>query len=458
MNLNQLTLSAALAGIKSKQFSAREVFADCLAAIQEKNPELNAFLTVSSLDDFKPTDKTFYGLPLAIKDNFCTLGQVTTASSNVLADFQSPFEATVIKKLRQAGFSFLGKTNLDAWAHGSSTETSDFGPTRNPRNSDHLPGGSSGGSAAAVAGDLCLAALGSETAGSIRQPAAWCGCVGLRPTYGRASRYGVVAMASSLDTPGFLTKTVADAALLMPTICGQDPLDATSSPADFPMLIAHLKTSLKGKKIGFLYLDLPGLESVRAFYEQVWQDLEKLGAEVEVAVARNPQEAIGVYTVVQRSEVSSNLSRFDGIRYGQNRSAFGLEAKRRVMLGTFLLSQGYADKYYLQAQKIRTLFVQDFERLFSQYDLLVSPTSPTFAKKIGSATDNLSGELEDIFTEPGALCGLPSMNLPCYHDPLTNLYLGLNIMAPIHREDLLIAAASAYEQATSWNSWLKETT
>ncbi len=459
MKLNQLTLTQALAGIKTKKFSALEIWQACQTAIKENNPAWNVYLETQEKFS-SPAEKTgaLAGAPIALKDNFCLRGTTTTASSNVLRHFRPPYTATVVERLQKAGASFLGKTNLDAWAHGSSTITSDFGPTHNPRNPDHFPGGSSGGSAAAVAGNLCLAALGSETAGSVRQPAAWCGCVGFRPSYGRASRYGVVAMASSLDQPGFLTKTVADSALLLPLICGQDPLDATTSPETFPDLSAHLRTDLKGKKIGFAYLDVPGLSaSVRAVYDQVWQEFIALGATVEKVTARDPHEAIGVYTVVQRSEVSSNLGRYDGVRYGEDRSFFGHEAKNRAILGTFLLSTGYADKYYWQAQKVRTLFVQDFARIFSQYDVIICPTSPTFAKKIGSAgaDDAIVGELEDIFTEPSAICGLPSASVPCFHDPLTNLYLGLNIIAPMHREDLVTEIASAYEAHTHWNPWLE---
>ncbi|MBQ6438246.1 Asp-tRNA(Asn)/Glu-tRNA(Gln) amidotransferase subunit GatA [bacterium] len=453
MKLNQLTLTQALAGIKAQKFSAREVYDACVAAIKEKNPDLHAFLDHTDGSNYQDRGR-FHGLPLAIKDNFCTHEFQTRASSAVLDGFHAPYQATVVNKLAEAGFSFLGKTNMDAWAHGSSTETSDYGPTKNPRNPAHAPGGSSGGSAAAVAADMCLAALGSETAGSVRQPAAWCGCVGFRPSYGRASRYGVIAMASSTDSPGFLAKTTADAALLTPLICGPDPYDATSSPEKFPDLSPHLATSLKGKKIGFLYLDIPGLESTRAYYEQAWRDLEKLGAQVSAATARDPQEAIGVYTVVQRSEVASNLGRYDGLRYGHTRDHFGAEARRRIMLGTFLLSQGYADKYYVQAQKVRTLFMQDFARLFSEFDILVSPVSPSFAKTLGSSEGNaLFGELEDIFVEPSAICGLPAGSVPCYHDPATNLYLGLNIMAPFHHETDVIEVMSAFETGTHWNSW-----
>lgn len=453
--LNQLTLLDAVAKVKAGEISAAAVRQACAEAIKTNNQQLNAFLTTN--DDLQTTataQQPLAGLPLALKDNFCQKNVRTTASSLVLDQFIPPYSATVVEKLLTAGAFFLGKTNLDAWAHGSSTETSDYGPTKNPRNLAHSPGGSSGGSAAAVAADLCLAAIGSETGGSIRQPAAWCGCVGARPSYGRASRFGIAAMASSTDTPGVITKTVADAAYLLPLICGRDPRDATSSPEPLPDLMDSLTDQLQGKKIGFLYLDEPGLEPVRSIYQQVINDLKKIGATVDLATARNPQEAIGVYTVVQRSEVSSNLARYDGIRYGQPRNKFGDEAKRRIILGTFLLSQGYADKYYIKAQQVRTLFKQDFARLFQQYDVLVSPTSPSFAKKLGASEGAaMFGELEDKFVEPSAICGLPSMSVPCYHDPATNLYLGLNIMAPIHREDLVFAVGSAYEHHTTWNSW-----
>ncbi|MBQ6436534.1 aspartyl/glutamyl-tRNA amidotransferase subunit A [bacterium] len=457
MKLNQLTLTQALEGIKAKKFSGQEVFQDCLKSIREQNEALNVYLDVATAEDFPAKVGKYAGLPIAIKDNFCTHKWQTRASSKLLDGFHAPYQATVVQKLEDAGFSFLGKTNMDAWAHGSSTETSDYGPTHNPRNPAHAPGGSSGGSAAAVAADMCLAALGTETAGSIRQPAAWCGCVGFRPSYGRASRYGIISMASSTDTPGVLTKTTADAALLTPLICGHDPYDATSSPEKFPDLSKFLQKDLKGMRIGFLYLNIKGLEPMREYYEQAWKALEKLGAKVEAVTARDPQEAIAVYTVVQRSEVSSNLGRYDGVRYGHHRRAFGAEAKRRIMLGTFTLSQGYADQYYLQAQKVRTLFQKDFDKLFERFDVLVSPVSPSFAKVLGSSEGAaMFGELEDMFVEPSAVCGLPGGSVPCYHDPKTNLYLGLNIMAPFHQEGKVIQTMYAFEQATPWNSWINQ--
>jgi aspartyl-tRNA(Asn)/glutamyl-tRNA(Gln) amidotransferase subunit A len=397
------------------------------------------------------------GAPIALKDNFCTKDLTTTASSNILRRFQPPFDSAVITKLRRAGASFLGKTNLDAFAHGSSTETSDFGTTKNPRNRAHVPGGSSGGSAAAVAANLCLAALGSETAGSVRQPASLCGVVGMRGTYGRASRYGIAAMASSLDSPGWLTKTVADSAYLMNIISGRDEKDATtiSSPLPDLLTIAKNSESLAGVKIGVQYLELEGLEKIKPYYEKVTKTLEGLGASVELVESIDPHLAISVYTVLMRSEVSSNLARYDGVRYGQDRSFFGDEAKRRIMLGTYTLSKGYADRYYLLAQKVRTLLIKEYERLFSQYDVLISPSYPGFAKKIGAAEGNmLFGELEDILVEPSALAGLPAISVPCYHDNETNLFLGLNIMGKPLDEAGIVKVAAAYEKAAGINEWL----
>ncbi len=328
MKLNQLTLTSALAGVQAKKFSAQEVWQACHDEILAKNPEWNVYLHTRDDFDVATPKGPLAGLPLAIKDNFCQKGSPTTASSNVLRPFVPPYNATVVQRLTDAGASFLGKVNMDAWAHGSSTVTSDFGFTRNPRNPEHFPGGSSGGSAAAVAGDLCLAALGSETAGSIRQPGAWCGCVGIRPSYGRASRYGVAAMASSLDSPGFLTKTVADNALLLPLICGLDQRDATTSPETFPNLNAYTgiapnnssaaassKTPLRGKTIGFAYLDLPGLsDDIRAIYQNTWQELEQLGATVKAIKLRVPRHAMGINSLEQGRLVSCNLGRYDGFR------------------------------------------------------------------------------------------------------------------------------------------------
>ena len=397
-----------------------------------------------------------------------TVGLETTASSKVLQRFNPPYESTVTQKLKNSGGIIIGKTNMDAWAHGSSTETSDFGPTKNPRNPEYLPGGSSGGSAAAVAADMCIAAIGSETAGSIRQPAAWCGIVGLKPTYGRVSRAGVVAMGSSLDSPGPMTKTVEDAALLLNYIAGKDQYDGTTSNKPVPDYTKALTRGVKKMKIGICYVDHPKLvssESERATAEaaEVFQKLGaavnqiKLSQTIEDGKILSPDLAIAVYTVVQRGEVSSNLARYDGIRYGNPRSLFGDEAKRRIMLGTFTLSKGYADKYYVKAQQVRSLYIQNFQQLFSQYDILISPTSAGYALKLGVVGDNpMFGELEDMLAEPTSISGFPGINVPMHRDQKTNLYLGLNIVANQWQEEKILAAAYAFEQNTKWNSWLKK--
>ncbi len=455
--LNTLTLKQTINKLKNKEINLNELYHDVESAINQKNKKLNVYLTLNNKasDQAKQAgNKPLAGVPIAVKDNFCTKNLRTTASSKVLENFKPAYESTVTKNLQKAGGVIIGKTNLDAWAHGSSTETSDYGRTLNPRNPAHLPGGSSGGSAAAIAADMCIAAIGSETAGSVRQPAAWCGVVGLKPTYGRVSRYGVIAMASSTDSPGPIVKTVEDGAILLNYMAGHDVLDSTSSPKKTPDFTNFLNQNIKGLKIGLVYTDIKGLEPIKKYYEKATRVLENLGANVELAKAMDPDYAVGVYTVVQRGEVSSNLARFDGIRYGNNRSFFGDEAKRRIMLGTYTLSKGYADKYYVLAQKVRSLFIQDYAKLFKKYDVLISPTSPGFAKKIGATEGTVMfGELEDLLLEASSITGLPGANVPCYRDPDTNLYLGLNIIAPMFREDLVIKVADAYEKATTWNSW-----
>lgn len=466
VKLNELTLAEALARVEQGETSASEIWQACRKEINSRDKDIKAFLSVGAEDLPKNTDEKaeLRGLPLGVKDNFCTTDYPTTASALLLEDFKSPYDAEVITRLREKGASIIGKTNLDAWAHGSSTETSDFGPTHNPRNLAYEPGGSSGGSAAAVAADFCLAALGSETAGSIRLPAALCGTVGFRPTYGRISRFGAVAMASSMDCPGFLTKTVEDSAILADMTLGGYRRDATSLRAAVPDLrkvitaarhdLQSSNQPLKGLKIGVQYLDLAGLEAYTTYYEDIISLLEKLGAQVEKVKSLDPRLAIAVYTVIQRSEVSSNLARYDGVRYGKSRDTFGLEARRRIMLGTYTLSKGFADKYYLLAQKVRTLFINDYQKLFKKYDLLIGPTYPGFALKLGESSKSaIFGELEDMLMEPSSLTGLPSMTVPCYRDSETNLYLGLNIMGKLLDESSVIRLGEIYEQSTHWNSW-----
>lgn len=452
MKLNTLTLTETIAKLKAKEISHAELYKDVHAAIAEKNEKLNVYLTLDNealAKAEKLINTPLAGAPIAVKDNYLTTGLRTTASSNVLKNFIPPFDATVIRKLKNSGGVVVGKTNMDAWAHGSSTETSDFGVTLNPRNLEHLPGGSSGGSAAAVAADMCIAALGTETAGSVRQPSAWCGTVGIKPTYGRVSRAGVVAMQSSSDSPGPMGKQVEDCALLLNHIAGQDVYDATTSPQPVPDFTKDMKRGVKGLRIGICYTDHPDLKGSDAAkaVENAGRLFERLGANVEMARIMPPDLAIAVYTVVQRSEVSSNLARYDGIRYGNDRSQFGDEAKRRIMLGTFTLTKGYAERYYIQAQKVRSRYIQNYQDLFQKYDLLISPTSPGYALKLGASKGNpMFGELEDMLVEPSSLAGLPGLNVPCHHDPKTNLYIGLDIIANYWAEETMIQAAYAFEQ------------
>jgi len=457
MTFNQLTLKEALDALANSSLTIEELYRDLNLAITEKNQFYNIYLNLNDQAEQQAVlaqDTQLKGLPIAVKDNFCTKNLPTTASSRILENFIPQYESTVTDRLQKAGGVIVGKTNLDAWAHGSSTETSDFGPTLNPRNPQHLPGGSSGGSAAAVAADLCLAAIGSETAGSIRQPAAWCGTVGLKPSYGRVSRFGVIAMASSTDSPGVIAKTVEDACLVLDTFAGPDPRDATCKPEVAPKFTSFLDQDIKGLKIGVIYHDLKGLEETNEKLAQELAILSQLGARVEKAEALDPHYAIGVYTVVQRAEVSSNLARFDGVRYGKDRSFFGDEAKRRIMLGTFTLSKGYSEQYYNLAQKVRTLYLNDFAKLFKKYDVLVSPSSPGFAKKLGaSASSPMFGELEDMLLEASSVSGLPGINVPYYQDPDSQLFLGANFIAPMWREDLVIKVADAFEKNSKWNTW-----
>lgn len=455
--LNTLTLRQALDGLKEKSFSLDELYAATTDAIEKDNKALNIYLTLDeeALEKAEQVKSLpLMGVPVAVKDNFSTKDMRTTASSKVLDSFVPQFDSTVTRKLKEAGGVIIGKTNLDAWAHGSSTETSDFGRTLNPRNAEYLPGGSSGGSAAAVAADMCIVSIGSETAGSIRQPSAWCGTVGLKPTYGRVSRYGAVAMASSTDSPGPIAKTVEDAAIMLNHLAGHDTNDGTTSPQPAPDFTAPLGKSIKGMKVGIIYHDIEGIEFANEKLTEQMKVLEELGAVVEKTSAFDPHYAIGVYTVVQRAEVSSNLARYDGVRYGHDRSTFGAEAKRRQMLGTYTLSKGHSEKYYELAQKVRTLYLEDYKKLFQKYDVLIAPSSPGFAKKVG-VTEGAAmfGELEDLLLEASSLTGLPGISVPYFHDPKTNLFLGANIIAPMWGEERIIQVADAFEKNTPWNTW-----
>jgi aspartyl-tRNA(Asn)/glutamyl-tRNA(Gln) amidotransferase subunit A len=457
--LNKLDIKSALTGLRAGKFSPTELVTDCFTRIEATDKTLNAFVTTfkeEALSKAKEVDINLPlgGIPLAVKDNFLHSGHRTTASSKLLDSYQAHYTSTVVKKLEDAGAIIIGKTNMDAWAHGSSTETSDYGPTHNPHNPNHLPGGSSGGSAAATAADQCIASIGSETAGSIRQPSAWCGTVGFKPTYGRCSRYGVIAMKSSTDSPGPITKTVDDAAYLLSIISGHDPHDATSISED-SWKTPETLTDLKGKKIGIplSYFPKETQPEVKKSLEDAIAVFQKLGAEIiELPDVLDPKYSIAVYTILQRSEVSSNLSRFDGIRYGHDRSFFGSEAKRRIMLGTYSLSSGYYDAYYLKAQKVRTLIVDDFNNQFSKVDVMVGPTSPSTALPLGSTEGQaMFGELQDMLLEPSSIAGLAGISIPCGLDQKL-LPIGMQIIAPQRREDLVYQFAQIFEANTSFHT------
>ena len=459
---NNLNLTEAIELLKNGEIKSYELVKNYLARIEKYNEKFNVYLTINdkALDKAKkikekPSSfKPLLGVPIAIKDIFLTKGLRTTASSKLLGNFIPQYSATVVERLESAGAIVLGKTNLDAWCHGSSTETSDYGATRNPWDINRIPGGSSGGSAAAVAADLAPVAIGTETAGSVRGPAAWCGVVGLKPTYGRVSRYGVIAMGSSLDSPGPITKTVSDAALMLNILAGKDPHDATTTDRAVVDYQSYLGKGVEKMRIGIAenYL-LPHMDPrVKKLITDAAKVFEKSGAEIEMVKTFDPNYAIGVYTVIQRSEVSSNLSRYDGIRYGNGRDYFAQEAKRRIMLGTFTLSSGYQDKYYKKAQKVRTLFIKDFEQIFKKYDLLIGPTMPGPAPKSGvSKGQAMFGEMTDVLTEPTSISGLPGISIPCGF--VDGLPIGLDIFGPQFSEGKIISAADIYEKATGWQKY-----
>lgn len=457
--LCELTLKEALEHLKSKKCSAKQLTQDCLDQIDKLDPEYKAFVTVLKEQALRQADiadeqikelgekafeeKPLLGIPYACKDNFSTKGIKTTASSNVLKNYIPPFESTVTKKLLEAGAILLGKTNMDAFAHGSSTETSDFFKTLNPYDKNRSPGGSSGGSACAVALNMCIFATGSETAGSIRGPASWCGVVGLKPTYGRVSRYGLIAMASSTDCPGPITKSVWDSAYVLKVIAGKDPLDATSSPNVVEDYLPEENFSFSGLKIGKpkSYFEIDLEPRVKKSAEHFLDLLAAKGAQIIDIDLLSPKYAIAVYTILQRSEVSSNLARMDGIRYGNPRTYFGFEAKKRMMLGAYALSAGYYDEYYAKAQKVRTLIVRDFASAFEKVDLIAAPTMPCTALKLGESEKSpIFGELMDVLSEPSAIAGLPAISIPFGKDD-NNLPIGVQLIGPQFSEKLIINVA-----------------
>jgi len=440
--------------LNDKKISSKEVIDYFLKRIEKYNQKLNAYLTVNKSYKFKKDDKL--RVPIAIKDNFCTKNIKTTASSKVLENFIPPYESTVTKRLLDASFFILGKTNLDAWAHGSSTETSDFGPTKNPWDLSRSPGGSSGGSAAVVSSYLAPAAIGSETAGSIRQPSAWSGIIGLKPTYGRVSRYGLIAMASSLDCPGPLTLTTEDAAFILKIIAGKDKFDATTVEFEVPDYFSKIKEKKKFI-IGITEEYLEGVddEIKEAFYQLI-KILEKMGHQIKKIKLLSPKYAISVYTVIQRAEVSSNLARYDGLRYGNDRTFFGSEAKRRIMLGAYVLSYGYYDAYYKKAQKVRTLIIEDFKKVFKEVDLILAPTTPIPALKLGEFEKYpFFGEIMDILAEPAAISGICAISFPFGLTKKNNLPIGLQLMGRWFEEENILNLTYQIEKETDFLGVIK---
>ena len=453
--------------LAAKKISVTEVVADYLTKIDQRNGELNAFLTVAATQakaKAKEADaviardpdifakQPLFGIPVGHKDLFLTRGLRTTAGSKVLENYIPQYSSTVVKKLEAAGAITLGKLNCDAWAHGASGENSDFGPTRNPHNLDYVPGGSSSGSAAAVAADLLPFATGTDTGGSIRQPANFCGVVGLKPSYGRVSRYGIVAMASSLDSIGHLTHDVYDAAAVLEITAGKDPYDASTTDLPVPTYTKLLDQPLPKKfKVGIAREYLEGLtdQDVLSSLEVAKAILAKMGVEVIEISLPHTKYGIAVYYIVQPSEVSSNLARYDGIRYGNARASFGDEAKRRIMIGTYTLSAGYYDAYYLKAMKVRTLIRQDFDQAFGEVDALLSPTSPTPAFKLGqNSNDPLAMYLADVYTATANLAGLPGIALPTGKNK-NNLPLGIQFLTAQYTEDKLLNLAYHFEKTLS---------
>jgi len=478
LNLCELTIHQAHELLRQGEITSVELTQSCLDRILAVDNQIKVYLTLTpelALEQAREADRRraagedhpLLGMPMAIKDIICTEGVVTTCGSKILENFIPPYDATVMELLYQAGAVLLGKTNMDEFAMGSSTENSAFFPTRNPWDLERVPGGSSGGSAAAVAAGECLFALGSDTGGSVRQPAALCGVVGLKPTYGRVSRYGLVAFASSLDQIGPLTRDVTDAALVLEVIGRYDPLDSTSANVPTPKYSSSLIPEVKGLRVGvpaeyFVAGIEPGVEAaVRAACEV----LAGLGAEIREVHLPHTEYALPTYYLIAPAEASANLARYDGIKYGYSRpdaaniwdvyrltrqDGFGPEVKRRIMLGTYALSAGYYDAYYLKAQKVRTLIKQDFDRVFEEVDVVAAPTSPTVAFRLGEkVADPLQMYLSDVFTLPLNLAGLCGISVPCgFSDGLP---VGLQLIGQAFEETTILRVAYAYEQATEWH-------
>jgi aspartyl-tRNA(Asn)/glutamyl-tRNA(Gln) amidotransferase subunit A len=481
MALNEKTAHELAVQLRAGETTSREITQETLNHIEAVDAEINAFISVDregallQADDIDRRRQQgeklgpLAGIPIALKDVLCVKNGRTTCGSHILENYIAPYDATAVARLRAAGLVFVGKTNMDEFAMGSSNENSYFGPVRNPRDTTRVPGGSSGGSAAAVAADETILALGSDTGGSVRQPAGYCGVVGLKPTYGRISRYGLVAYASSLDQIGPMSKDVTDAALLLQAIAGYDARDSTSIDAPVPDYTAALNGDLSGLKVGLAKEHFPTElnAEIAAAIRRAASALEKAGAElvdVQLPVAGHAEYCIGTYYLIAMAEASANLSRYDGVKFGhrskdakdllemylQSRSeGFGAEVKRRIMLGTYALSTGYYDAYYLKAQKVRTLIRQDFEKAFAQCDVLLSPVAPTTAFKLGEQLeDPLQMYLNDIYTASVNLAGIPGISVP-FATAADGLPIGAQLLSPLLGEEVLLRAAYALEQAAA---------
>lgn len=450
MDIHNSSISQVRRLIRQKKVSAKEVSLAFLKRIKKLNPEINAFITTINKPKIDKNKKgqPLFGIPFSMKDIYMTRGIKTTAGSKVLENHLAAYDATVYKKLLEAGAVLLGKTNCDAWGHGVSTENSDFGITKNPWNKDHVAGGSSGGSGACLAKNMAMFDIAEDTGGSIRLPASFCSVTGLKVTYGRVSRYGAIAYASSLDTVGPMAKTVEDCALVLEVIAGKDPLDATSSNEPVQPYSQLLDKSVRGIKIGVPkeYFAKGIDQEVAKKMDQVIKNFEKMGARIINISLPTTKYAIATYYLIAPSETSSNLSRFNGIRYGNNRGNFGPEAKRRIMLGTFALSAGYYDAYYLKATKIRTLIKKDFEKAFKKVDVIVAPVSPTPPFKIGEkANDPLQAYLADVFTVPTNLAGVPSLAVPASFSK-KGLPIGFQIIGPHFEEVRILNIGHQYQK------------
>ncbi len=478
MKPTDLTLTQARAALRDRKLSAVELTQATLDRVAALDGQIGAFLTLAAeraLADAEAADhalakgdeRPLLGIPLAIKDVLSTAGIETTCGSKILKGYVPVYTATAVQRLEAAGMVLLGKLNMDEFAMGSSTENSAYQVTRNPWDTERVPGGSSGGSAAAVAARMAFGALGTDTGGSIRQPGAFCGVVGLKPSYGRVSRYGLIAFGSSLDCAGPLARTVADAAEVLQVIAGHDPLDATSPDVAVPDYRAHLTGDIRGLRVGVpKEYFLPGMShEVEAAVRAAIEHLQRLGAQIMPVSLPHTEYSLAAYYLIAPAEASANLARYDGIRFGPRLDqgemwptytatrgqGFGPEVKRRIMLGTYALSAGYYDAYYGKAQQVRTLIKRDFDEAFAQVDVIAAPTTPKTAFRFGEhSTDPLEMYLEDVFTLPASLAGVCGISVPCGFDS-AGLPIGLQLIGPAFGEEVILRAADAYEQTTEWH-------